>query len=182
MRILQLQPHLTTAELSNKLGTSKTTQHRSYWQILLSLSFNPNKKASEYALFLGTTTSKIYRVVEAYNKVGATFLDNKAWGGRRLETSIMSFDDEVKIMNDLKIKANEGKILVAKHLKKIVEKKVGKEVSEDYIWDLFKRHNWKKNTSASLSNQMPRLKHPKINKEAQEGFKKSSLKYWHPNE
>ena len=121
MRILQLQPHLTTAELSNKLSSSIKNHHRSYWQILLSVSFNPNKKAAEYALFLGTTTSKIYRVVESYNKNGATFLDSKKWGGRRLETSTMSFDEETKMMNDLKTKANEGKLLVAKHVKKIVE-------------------------------------------------------------
>ena len=174
MRILQLQPHLTTAELSNKLSSSIKNHHRSYWQILLSVSFNPNKKAAEYALFLGTTTSKIYRVVESYNKNGATFLDSKKWGGRRLETSTMSFDEETKMMNDFKTKANEGKLLVAKHVKKIVEKKLGKEVSEDYIWDLFKRHNWKK--------KMPRPEHPKKNKEAQEEFKKNSLKYWQPNE
>ena len=174
MRILQLQPHLTTAELSNKLSSSIKSHHRSYWQIILSVSFNPNKKATEYALFLGTTTSKIYRVVESYNKSGATFLDSKKWGGRRLETSTMSFDEETKMMNDLKTKANEGKLLVAKHVKKIVEKKLGKEVSEDYIWDLFKRHNWKK--------KMPRPEHPKKNKEAQEEFKKNSMKYWQPSE
>ena len=101
-------------------------------------------------------------------------MDSKKWGGRRLETSTMSFDEETKMMNDLKTKANEGKLLVAKHVKKIVEKKLGKEVSEDYIWDLFKRHNWKK--------KMPRPEHPKKNKEAQEEFKKNSLKYWQPSE
>ena len=109
-------------------------------------------------------------------------MDLKNWGGRRLETSTMSFEEEAKMMNDLKTKANEGKLLVAKQVKKIIEKKLGIEVSEDYIWDLFKRHNWKKNTSASLSNQMPRPEHPKKNKEAQVEFKKNSLKYWQPSE
>ena len=174
MRILQIQPHLTTAELSNKLSTCLKNHHRSYWQILLSVSFNPNKKAEEYALFLGTTTSKIYRVVERYNKNGSGFLDNTNWGGRRLETSTMSFEEEQNMMNDLKSQAKEGKILVAKHVKKIVEKKIGREVSEDYIWNLFKRHNWKK--------KMPRPEHPKKNKVAQEEFKKNSLKYWQPSD
>lgn len=174
MRILRLEPHLTTAELSSKLSSSIKSHHRSYWQILLSVSFNPNKKAEEYALFLGVTKSKVYKVVEQYNKIGADFTDHINWGGRRLATSLMSFEDEEKMMNDLKLKAREGKILVAKHLKKIIEKKVGKQVSDDYIWDLFKRHNWKK--------KMPRPEHPKRNKFAQEEFKKNSLKYWQPIE
>jgi len=51
MRILQLQPHLTTSELSSRLSTCSNLHHRGYWQILLSVSFNPGKKAEEYALF-----------------------------------------------------------------------------------------------------------------------------------
>lgn len=174
MRILQLEPHLTTSELSSKLSSSVKSHHRSYWQILLSVSFNPNKKAEEYALFLGVTKSKVYKVVEQYNKLGADFTDNINWGGRRLATSLMSFEDEDKMMAELKQKACEGKILVAKHIKRVVEKKVGKKVSDDYIWDLFKRHNWKK--------KMPRSEHPKKNKIAQEDFKKNSPKYWQPSE
>lgn len=174
MRILELEPHLTTAELSSKLCKSIKSHHRSYWQILLSVSFNPNKKAEEYALFLGVTKSKVYKVVEQYNKIGANFTDNIKWGGRRLSTSIMSFEEEEKMMNGLKHKAVEGKVLVAKHIKKVIEKKVGKKVSDDYIWDLFKRHNWKKKS--------PRPEHPKRNKVAQEEFKKNSLKYWQPSE
>ena len=174
MRILQLKPHLTTSELSVKLSTCLNVHQRSYWQILLSVSFNPNKKAEEYASFLGVNKSKIYKVVELYNSNGADFTDKLKWGGRRSSTSHMSFEDEEKMMNSLKLKALEGKVLVAKHIRKIVETKVGKVVSDDYIWDLFKRHNWKK--------KMPRPEHPKKNKAAQEEFKKNSLKYWQPNE
>lgn len=174
MRILQLSPHLTTSELSGKLASCLNIHQRSYWQILLSVSFNPNKKAEEYASFLGVTKSKIYKVVELYNKEGAGFTDNLNWGGRRSQTSHMSFEDEKKMMDDLKKQAKDGKILVAKHIRKIVETKVGKAVSDDYIWDLFKRHNWKK--------KMPRPEHPKRNKSAQEEFKKNSPKYWQPNQ
>lgn len=174
MRILQLKPHLTTAELSCKLAACSNIHHRSYWQILLSVSFNPNKKAEEYASFLGVTKSKVYKVVELYNKKGADFTENLKWGGRRLSTSHMSFEDEKKMMDSLKLKAKEGTIIVAKHIRKIVEKRVGKAVSDDYIWDLFKRHNWKK--------KMPRPEHPKRNKQAQEEFKKNSPKYCQPNQ
>lgn len=174
MRILQLNPHLTTSELSGKLAVCSNIHQRSYWQILLSVSFNPNKKAEEYASFLGVTKSKVYKVVELYNKEGAGFTENLNWGGRRLNTSHMSFEDEAIMMDDLINKAKDGEILVAKHIRKVVEKKVGKTVSDDYIWDLFKRHNWKK--------KMPRSEHPKKNKVAQDEFKKNSRKYWHPSD
>lgn len=172
MRILQLQPHLTTSELTARLSTCSNLHHRGYWQILLSVSFNPNKKAEEYASFLGFTKSKIYKVVELYNKNGADFTSTLNWGGRRNTTSHMSFEEEQNLMNDLAVSAVNGNILVAKHIRELIEKKLGKPVSEDYIWDLFKRHNWKK--------KMPRSEHPKKNKEAQEEFKKNSLKYWQP--
>jgi len=174
MRILQLTPHLSTSELSLKLGTCKNVHQRSYWQILLSLSFNPGKKAEEYALFLGVTKSKVYKVVELYNREGKDFTDALEWGGRRNATSYLSLEEEQEMMDNLKTKAKDGQILVAKHIRKIVEKKIGKKVSEDYIWDLFKRHNWKK--------KMPRPEHPKRNKAAQEEFKKNSQKYWQPNQ
>jgi transposase len=174
MRILQLIPHLTTSEISEKLSSCTVAYQRSYWQILLSISFNPSRKAEEYASFLGTTKSKVYKVVELYNKLGPNFTMNRQWGGRRIETSHMSFADEEKLMNDLKQHAKNGSILVAKHIRDIIEKQIGKPVSDDYIWDLFKRHNWKK--------KMPRPEHPKRDKVAQEEFKKNSQKYWQPNQ
>ncbi len=174
MRILKLTPHLTTSELSGKLSTCTNLHQRSYWQILLSVSFNPDKKAEDYASFLGVTKSKVYKVVQLYNKEGGGFTAKLKWGGRRKETSHMSIEEEEKMMTELKENAKGGKILIAKHIRKIVEERVGKVVSDDYIWDLFKRHNWKK--------KMPRPEHPKRDKLAQEEFKKNSPKFWQPNQ
>lgn len=86
------------------------------------MSFNPNKKVEEYAAFLGVTKSKVYKVVELYNKGGAGFTDNLKWGGRRASTSHMSFEEEEKMMQDLALKAINRKVLVAKHIRKVVEK------------------------------------------------------------
>jgi transposase len=156
MRILQLYPHLTTSELSSRLSTCSNLHHRGYWQILPSISFNPNKKAEEYASFLGFTKSKIYKVVELYNKNGADFTITLNWGGRRNATSHMSYEEEQIFVNELAVTAVNGNVLVAKHIRELIEKKLCRPVSEDYIWDLFKRYNWKK--------KMPRPEHPKKNK------------------
>ncbi len=102
MRILQLTPHLTTSELSVKLATCINLHQRSYWQILLSVSFNPGKKAEDYASFWGVTKSKVYKVVELYNKEGKDFTKSLQWGRRRNATTLMSFEQEQEMMNDLK--------------------------------------------------------------------------------
>lgn len=172
MRILQLTPHLTTAEISSKLMSCANPHQRSYWQILLSVSFNPNKKAEEYAQFLGVTKSKVYRVVELYNKQGEGFTANLAWGGRRKETSHLTLKEEKEVLEGIRSKAAQGKILTAKDVQVEIEKKLKKKVSDDYVWDLFKRHNWRKKS--------PRPIHPKHNQVAQDEFKKNSPKFWSP--
>ncbi len=171
MRILQLKPHLTTSELSGKLSACSSIHLKNYWKILLSVSFNPSKKADEYASFLGVTKSKVYKVVELYNREGACFTENLNWGGRRSKTSHMSFKEEGKMMNDLKTKAKNGKIIIAKHIQKIVETKLGKSVSDDYVWDLFNRHNWEK-----------KIPHPKHSKATQKKLKINLQKCWQPNQ
>ena len=85
----------------------------------------------------------------------------------------MSLEEEANLLNEGTAQALSGQILIYKHIKTKVEEKVGKLVSDDYIWDMFKRHNWKK--------KVPRQSHPKSNKKDQEEFKKNSKKHWQPN-
>lgn len=172
MQILRLHPHLSTAEISQKLAGSSNVRIAGYWQIILSLSYNPGKKAEEYALFLGKTKSQIYKIVELYNKHGSDFTDLLQWGGRRKETSYLSLEQEAELVSSLGERAAKGEILTAKHIKAEVEAAIGHSVSDDYIWDLFKRQDWKK--------KMPRPEHPKKDQQAQDAFKKNSRKYWHP--
>ena len=174
MQRLQLKSHLSTAEISQKLAGSSSVRIAGYWQIILSLSFNPGRKAEEYAMFLGKTKSQVYKIVELYNKHGAGFVDRLRWGGRREQISYLSLEREAGFINSLSERASKGEILTAKHIKKEVESTVGHRVSDDYIWDLFKRHEWKK--------KMPRPEHPKKDQQAQDAFKKNSLKYWHPKQ
>jgi len=174
MRILQLKPHLSTSEISSKLMSCKNKHHRSYLQILLSVSFNPNKKAEEYAQFLGVTKSKVYRIVEQYNNLGESFLENKNWGGRRKETSYLTLEEERMLMESIRSRAATGKIITARDVIKEIEGRLKIKVSDDYVWDLFKRHNWRKKS--------PRPQHPKHDQKAQDEFKKNCRKYWSPSE
>jgi transposase len=84
----------------------------------------------------------------------------------------MSLEDERELMKGLESKAVKGQILSGKDVRKIVEQKVNKVVSDDYIWDLFKRNGWTKHS--------PRPHHPNKDIEKQEAFKKNSKTIWLP--
>ena len=95
------------------------------------------------------------------------------WGGRRENRCHLSIEEEAILLKSIESDALSGKVLTYRQIKKKVENRVGKAVSDDYIWDLFSRHNWKK--------KAPRQSHPKADKLAQEEYKKTSGRSWHPN-
>ncbi len=75
-------------------------------------------------------------------------------------------EEEEALLQTQLTTALEGGVLVAGPLRKVVEKKVGHAVSEDYLWDILHRHGWTK--------KAPRPQHPKAaqTKEKREAFKK----------
>ncbi|GAH56412.1 unnamed protein product, partial [marine sediment metagenome] len=75
------------------------------------------------------------------------------WGGRRDERAYITFEQEKELLEDLKQKALNGQIITVSDIKLVVEKRIGHHVSDDYLWDLLKRHDWQK--------KAPRPKHPK---------------------
>ena len=102
----------------------------------------------------------IYKIIQGYNKEGAEQVKPKAKGGRK--HSLLSIAEEQEMLHSLTDNASKGIILQAKDIRKQVEKRVGKAVSDDYLWDLFKRNGWTKQT--------PRPEHPKKDIAAQEEF------------
>jgi transposase len=172
MQLLKLKPHLNEEEIKEITFSQKSVRDFQDWQIIYLIQRNKNKKAEEIAELLGVNVYKIYDRIELYNKYGKDWKNIIKWGGRRNETSYLSIEDEMVLMNDLSDKALKGFILTAADIRKQIESKVGREVSDDYIWDLFKRQGW--------SKKSPMPKHPKRDKEKQEGFKKNSGKAWMP--
>lgn len=143
-----------------------------YWQVIHALATNPLKKSHEIAAVLGTTASNVQRIVKLYNTLGADFDQGLQWGGRRLANSFMSLDGEAAMMKHLQAKALKGAVLTFRDIKQAVEKKLSGQVSQDYIWDLFRRHGW--------SKKAPRPKHPSQDAQAQQQFKKNFQSSWQP--
>lgn len=169
---LKVVSHLNKSQLIEKMNIQKDIRLFQYWQIVYIVYNNPGKKSEEYASLLGINKEKVYRIIQTYNKKGVLFDKDLKWGGRREERSLITFKEESELMERIAIKARKGKVLTANDIRKEVEEKIGKKVSDDYLWDLFKRHNWKK--------KAPRPEHPNKNKKLQDDFKKNSPPFWVP--
>ncbi len=173
MKLLKTESHYSDVELSKIWKSQKEIRAFQDWQIIYSVQVNHGKKTEEYAKMLGVTKTKVWAVIQQYNKFGKDWRIYGKWGGRREARSLMTIEEEAKLLSEIEEKALAGEILIYQNIKGIVEDKIGKKVSDDYIWDLLKRHKWTK--------KVPRPSHPKADANAQEEFKKNSRKHWMPN-
>ena len=173
MKRLSIVPHFTDESLAEIMNAQSAVRSFKDWQIIYFMQTNPGKQIKEIAQMLCVSRSKILRSVQLYNQFGENWRPCVQLGGRRESRCHLSLEDEKLLMQSLENDALTGKFLTFKHIKHHVEDRVGKEVSDDYIWDLFSRHGWKK--------KVPRPYHPKADQQAQDEYKKNSLKIWRPN-
>jgi len=173
MKRIPVAPHFSDESLEIIMNSQTNVRSFKDWQIVYFLQTNPNKKLKEIAQMLCVSTFKLLSVKLLYNQHGKNWRPCDQRGGRREQRCHLSLEAEKSLMKSIESDALSGQILTFKHMKKHVENRVGKIVSDDYIWDLFSRHGWKKKS--------PRPYHPKADKQAQEDFKKNSMKIWLPN-
>jgi transposase len=169
MAILQLKPHLTVEQLKERMQKEQKVHKFKRWQILHAVGTNKGITAQTLALLFACSVHVVKRTVQLYNKRGAAFLEQGKWGGRREKRCLMHVEQEEQLLQTWQATALEGGVLVAKQLRKAVEEKVGHSISDDYLWDLLRRHGWRK--------KAPRPEHSKAGevKEKREAFKKKSL-------
>jgi transposase len=91
---------------------------------------------------------------------------HRQWGGRR--RAYLSFEEEKEFLSGFFEVASRGEILVVSEVRVALEKRVGHRVAETTVYRMLDRHGWRK--------IVPRRRHPKTDKSAQEGFKKNSKK------
>ena len=150
MRLLKVKPHLTDAQLKAAMNRQKTIHDFRDWQIIYSVQINPGKKATELADILGIKTENIYKKVQKYNKLGVSWKEDVIRGGRREERCIMTLDKEKEFLKNIEKDALNGHIITYQQIKLKLEEQINRSVSNDYIWDMFKRHNWKKKVPHNL--------------------------------
>lgn len=170
MRLLQVADHLTNAVVQTKLSDSRNTSSHSRWQIIYLIQVGNLHSAELIAPLVNLSVHSIYKIVERYNLEGTVALTYKQKGGRR--RFLLTTEQETALFISLENLASKGLIKTANDIRKVIEEKVGKVVSDDYLWDLLHRNGWKK--------KMPRPHHPKRSLEEQADFKKNFPKSWSP--
>lgn len=168
MRTLQLKSYLTNEQLIEKLSSFHRSPDFSRWQILYLIQVAKQSSADIISPLVGLSKPSIYKIVEGYNKQGPSSIKCKSRGGRR--HALLSVEDEEQLFITLEEQASKGLIKTANDIREVVELKVGRAVSDDFLWDLLHRNGWKK--------KMPRPHHPKRNIQEQGEFKKNFPKSW----
>lgn len=169
MQKLRLKKSIDNTFLKAKMEHSISVADFKRWQILYHLN-NYAVDACYLSDITGYSKATIYSIVQSFNKGDTLDVSTKVKGGRRRE--LMSREEEIALMDSLEARAMQGQILSGKDVREVVEKKLGKTVSDDYIWDLFKRNGWSKHS--------PRPHHPGKDEKKQEEFKKNSRTIWLP--
>lgn len=170
MRTQQLKNHLSDTELKERIRQSAGQPEFPRWQILYLIQVGNIHSADVIAPLVNLSKPSVYKIVQQYNNEGPGTIKLSKRGGRR--RFLLSEEQEIELLDSIKDNAEKGLIKTAKDIKQLAEKKVGKTVSDDFIWDLLKRNGWKK--------KMPRPHHPKRNTTEQQEFKKNSPTMWMP--
>jgi transposase len=168
MRRLQVADHLSNGQVQSKLLQSRDTPGHNRWQIIYLIQVGNIHMAELLAPLVNLSVHSIYKIVESYNRIGTEALVYKVKGGRR--RSLLSISEETALFASLEDLASKGLIKTANDIRIVVERKAGKSVSDDYLWDLLHRNGWKK--------KMPRPHHPKRSVKDQAEFKKNSPASW----
>jgi transposase len=168
MRQAKLAEHLKEEDIKAKMRASKVRDQFQRWQaIYLTMK---GLRAEIVAEYLGTTQGTVHQWIYQYNHYGPESFILQGRGGRRF--GFLKLEEEKALLEDMRTNAEHGKIITAFAIREHIEKRVGKSVSKDYLYDLLHRHGWRK--------IMPRPRHPKANKERQEEFKKNFGNWWQP--
>jgi transposase len=170
MRSLQVVRHLSNTAIQTKLSESRGTASQNRWQIIYLIQVGNIHAAELLVPLVNLSVHSIYKIVENYNHIGTGALVYKQKGGRR--RALLNLKEEATLFTSLETLASKGLIKTANDIRSVVERKTGKVVSDDYLWDLLHRNGWKK--------KMPRPHHPKRSIEEQADFKKNSPKNWSP--
>lgn len=167
---MQLTAQYDVEQLHRGLKNASSVEEFKRWQALYLTATYDGVTAEYLSDTTGLSVPSIYLIIQRFNKQGQQTVASKVRGGRR--RSLMTLTEEKEMMRELETKAVQGAILTAYDIRKYVEQRIGKCVSDDFLWDLFKRHRWVKRT--------PRPEHPKKSQRAQKEFKKNSRTIWLP--
>lgn len=161
-RITQAVPHLSAAEILEKIRTSENFRRQQKWWIVYNALVDP-RTAAEIATHTGTTPRLVHQVISDYNRNGVAAIETPGKGGRR--NSYLSESEEQAFLSELAPQAKRGQITTKAEVKQAFEQRVGQTVHKSTIYRLLQRHGWRK--------LKPRPRHPKANPDEASEFQRN---------
>lgn len=159
-RVSRVLPHLSAAEIQEKIRTAPNFRRQQKWLIVYNALVDP-RTAAKIAKHTGTTIRKVHQVISEYNRNGVVAIETPGSGGRR--KSYLSEDAEQDFLAELEPKAKRGELTTKTQIKLAFEQRVGRNIPKSTIYRVLQRHQW--------SKRKPRPTHPKADKDKLEQFK-----------
>lgn len=164
-RITKASDKLSEVEIIDKIKNTVGFWRVQKWLVVYNALVDP-RSSEEIAKHLAVSRSFVNKTVSEYNRFGTKSIETKGKGGRR--NSYLTVDEEKEFMGKFFERAQKGHIATALEIKEAFEKHIGKKVHKTTIYRLLERNKWRK--------IVPLPHHPQKNKQAQEAFKKTSVK------
>ena len=157
--------HLGIDEVKKKIKSTVGFWRVQKWLVIYNALIEP-RPASEIAKCLAVSKAFVNKTISEYNRYGVQAIETKGKGGRR--NSYLTVEEEKEFLNTFFEKAQKGHIAIVMEIKEAFEEKIGAKVHKTTIYRLLERNGWRK--------IIPLPHHPKKDKQAQESFKKTSLR------
>ena len=130
--------------------------------------WHEKKSLKEIGEILNVHPMSVNQMCRRYREQG---LEEYARNKYESHYRLLSKEQESEVLEQFK--GQEGKQITATEIKAALDEACGKETGHMYVYNVLKRHGWKK--------KMPRSRHPKAaDEEACEASKKLKAPYWTP--
>jgi len=150
-------------EVKKAMETTKSKIEFQRLQCVYLADTKPGLTAAAIGEIVMLSACWVKEIHSNFRKYGMDSIKDKR-GGRYREN--MSIEEERNLLAEFEEQSKSGNLVVVGKIKSAYEKKVGKEVAESTIYRMLERHGFRK--------IVPYKRHPKVDKEAQDVFKKTS--------
>lgn len=159
-----IKKHLTVSEIDKCIKETKGFWKIQRWLVIRQGLITPSS-AESLGKSVGLKKSTTQLLISNYNKYGKSAINTKGKGGRKY--GYMTLEQEKEFLKSCEQKALSGQYTTVLDIQKAFEKIIGNTVAKTTVYNLLKRHGWRK--------LVPRPSHPKSDIEKQNTFKKTSI-------
>src|SRR5690349_11577578 len=161
-RVTRAAGHLPVEEVKRRMQTAPHALWRQRWLIIYNAQVDP-RKAEDIATHCGVSKATVHQVISSYNRLGVAAVETVGKGGRHQD--YLSLQQEREFLAPFFAQAERGELVTVGEIQRAFEARVGQQVADSTIYRLLDRHGWRK--------LLPRPRHPRASREAQEQFKKT---------